>query len=57
MARYRIADTKSAQPGWRPIDIVVHPDQQLTDELALTLAVTTPWIIQFFGSSGGAGGG
>ncbi len=57
VARYRLADSRSAPPGWRATDITVHPDQQLTDELALTLAVTAPCIGQFFESSVVADGG
>jgi len=48
VARYRIADR-------RTIEITVHPDQQLTDELVLTLAVTARWVSSFFDSSGGGG--
>ena len=48
VARYMIA-------GSRAIDITVHPDQPLTDELILTLALTGPWVSSFFGSSGGGG--
>jgi len=46
VARYRIADR-------RTIEITVHPDQQLTDELILTLALTAPWASEFFRSGGG----
>jgi len=45
VAKYRIA--RKGAP-WRAIDITVHPDQQLTDELVLTLALTAPWISSFF---------
>jgi hypothetical protein len=42
VARYRFG-------GWRkPIEIMVHPAHQLTDELALALAVSTPWIGDYF---------
>ena len=54
VARYRIAD-KGALTGWSAIDITVHPGQQLTDELLLTLALTAPWISSFFASEGGGG--
>jgi len=48
VARYMIADR-------RRIDITVHPDQRLTDELILTLALTADWVSRFFSSSGGGG--
>ena len=48
VARYMIGDG-------RTIDITVHPDQQLTDELALTLALTAWWISSFFDSYGEGG--
>jgi hypothetical protein len=46
VARYMIA-------GRRAIDITVHPDQRLTDELILTLALTARWVSSYFDSSGG----
>jgi DivIVA domain-containing protein len=39
----------------RAIEITVHPDQALTDELILTLALTARWISSFFESPGGGG--
>ena len=48
VARYMIADR-------RTIDITVHPDQRLTDELILTLALTARWVSSYFDSSGGGG--
>jgi len=30
------------------IDITVHPDQRLTDELILTLALTARWVSSYF---------
>jgi hypothetical protein len=48
VARYRIAHRGA-------IEITVHPDQQLGDELILTLALTAPWVSSFFGSSSGGG--
>lgn len=57
VARYRIASRRGSKNSkkWREIEITVHPDQQLTDELVLTLALTAPWISEFFESSGGGG--
>jgi hypothetical protein len=45
VARYRIADR-------RTIEITVHPDQRLTDELILTLALTAPWANELFRGGG-----
>jgi hypothetical protein len=33
----------------------IRPDQQLTDELILTLALTAPWDSDFFRGGGGGG--
>jgi hypothetical protein len=41
VARYMNADRNA-------IKITVHPDQQLTDELILTLALTAHWVSSFF---------
>jgi DivIVA domain-containing protein len=41
VARYRIADS-------RAIEITVHPDQGLTDELILMLALSARWVSRFF---------
>jgi hypothetical protein len=48
VARYMIGDR-------RMIHITVHPDQRLTDELILTLALTARWASSYFDSSGGGG--
>jgi hypothetical protein len=61
VARYRITsrspskNSRRAFKKWREIEITFHPDQQLTDELLLTLALTAPWISESFDSSGGGG--
>jgi DivIVA domain-containing protein len=53
VARYRFART-----GFRPpVEIAVHPDQQLTEELALAIAVSVPWFGSYFKHPGGEGGG
>jgi hypothetical protein len=55
VARYRIA-SPSVSTGWRAIEITVHPDQRLTDELILTLALTAPWVSSFFTTVESGGG-
>jgi DivIVA domain-containing protein len=47
VARYRVA-AESLSSGWRVIEITVHPDHGLTDELSLMLAVTAPWVWDYF---------
>jgi hypothetical protein len=56
VARYRIA-APHALTKWRAIEITVHPEQRLTDELILMLALTAPWISSFFRSPTEGGGG
>jgi DivIVA domain-containing protein len=48
VAKYMIGDR-------RMIHITVHPDQRLTHELILTLALTGRWVSSYFDSSGGGG--
>lgn len=38
------------------IEITVHPDQPLTDELVLALVVSAPWLRSYFRQSKGEGG-
>jgi DivIVA domain-containing protein len=33
---------------WRTTEITVHPDQRLTDELALAIAISAPWLDAHF---------
>ena len=33
---------------WKTIEITVHPGQQLTDELALALTISAPWLCSYF---------
>jgi hypothetical protein len=47
VARYRVA-AESVFAGLLAIEITVHPDHRLTDELCLTLAETAPWVISYF---------
>jgi hypothetical protein len=39
-----------------PVEITVHPDQQLTDELVLTIAISAPWLSRYFYIPGEGGG-
>jgi hypothetical protein len=63
-ARYRFIDKSGRQErfwawgvrAWSPIEIVVHPDRKLTDELALTLALSADWLESYFNSPSGGGG-
>jgi hypothetical protein len=55
VARYRlIRDGRNvwrniyAASGWRTTEITVHPDQRLTDELALAIAISAPWLDERF---------
>ena len=46
VARYRING---------PVEIAVHPDRELTDELALAIAISAPWLGSYFEIPAGAG--
>lgn len=50
-ARYLIAGTFSGAPG--QVEITVHPDRKLTDELVLVIAISAPWVGQHFAPAGG----
>jgi hypothetical protein len=56
VARYR---KSPGDPLWEraEAEITVHPDQRLTDELVLAIAISAEWLESFFSrpSSGGAG--
>ena len=49
VARYRFAGSR------KTIESTVHPDHRLTDELALTICVSAPWMGEYFVSSPGGG--
>jgi hypothetical protein len=51
VARYRLARTKRS--SWVTTEIAVHPSQLLTDELALVIAVSAPWLASYFIFQGG----
>jgi hypothetical protein len=52
VARYRITGKGVTTP--KHVEITVHPDQKLTDELVLAIAISAPWIGAYF--QPGAGG-
>jgi hypothetical protein len=54
VARYRLA--AGGVFTRRAIEITVHPDQALTDELILTLSLSARWISTFFERESGGGG-
>jgi len=53
VARYRLIHYGSSLR--RSTEITVHPDQRLTDELALAIAVSAPWLYLYFYQEGGGG--
>jgi hypothetical protein len=57
VARYRIVDKSGRQREWLrgPVEIIVHPGQKLTDELALALALSADWLASYFDRPGGGG--
>ena len=51
IALYRLADKSGQQKEfWRrgSVEIIVHPGRKLTDELALTLALSADWLRSYF---------
>jgi DivIVA domain-containing protein len=50
-ARYLTTSTISGAPG--QVEITVHPDRKLTDELVLVIAISAPWVGQYFAPGGG----
>ncbi len=63
VARYRDTSRRQLQPPigtkvWADtVEIAVHPDQELTLELILAIAISAPLVTQYFHRSGGGGGG
>jgi hypothetical protein len=53
VARYRLARKETGLR--RRVEITVHPGQQLTDELALALALSAPWLSSYFHTNGWLG--
>jgi DivIVA domain-containing protein len=48
--RYNLITSISGAPG--QVEITVHPDRQLTDELVLAIAISAPWVGQYFNPGG-----
>jgi hypothetical protein len=56
VARYRYIAKSGRQikhSSWGPAEIIVHPSQELTDELALALTLSANWLRTYFSSPGG----
>lgn len=51
VVRYRIIPTSFFRRNI--VEIAVHPDWMLTDELVLAIAISAPWISSYFASAGG----
>ncbi len=49
IARYRRVAGRAAID--KKIEITIHPDQKLTDELAIAIAISAPWLGQYFDPS------
>jgi hypothetical protein len=49
VARYRTIHHR----GSKSVEIIVHPDWKLTDELALALAISARWLESYFATGGG----
>jgi DivIVA domain-containing protein len=53
IARYRVTPSLKAST----VEIIVHPSQQLTDELVLAFAISAPWLSSYFKAPNQGGGG
>jgi len=49
----RVAGYRALENG--PIQITVHPEWELTDELVLALVISAPWLKLYFEQPGGGG--
>jgi hypothetical protein len=49
--RYRFISNRSRAGG--TVEINLHPDWKLTDELALALAISAPWLGEYLQEGGG----
>jgi hypothetical protein len=50
--RYRITGAGYVL-GREKVEITIHPDRDLTDELMLTITISAPWLIPYFDTPGG----
>jgi hypothetical protein len=62
VARYRIIDKgrglRETLAEWaKPVEITVHPDRKLTDELMLAIMESAQWLGSYFSAVGHGGGG
>jgi hypothetical protein len=60
VARYRLTGKSGRQKkplSWSEgsVEIIVHPSQKLTDELALALALSADWLRTYFARPQGGG--
>ena len=55
VARYRRLPVKPWWDGKGTVEITVHPEQRLTDDLALAIALSARWLWTYFQSEGGGG--
>jgi hypothetical protein len=50
VARYRISQSPK-----RAVEITIHLDRELTDELVLAIAISAPWLRRYFKTESGGG--
>jgi hypothetical protein len=55
VARYRIFRSQMGGLGRHNVEIAVHPDWELTDELMLAITISAPWLASYFSEPGGGG--
>jgi hypothetical protein len=48
VARYRITRITRFNGALVEVEIAVHPDRRLTDELVLAIAISPPWLYRYF---------
>jgi len=56
VVRYRLIAAPGSRHRRRIVEIAVHPDWKLTDELALSIPVSAPWLRSYFSAPRGGGG-